>query len=407
MTRRLDLTSLKVAIVHDWLVTYGGAERVLEQILKVIPNADLFSLCDFLPKGKRDFIQNKPVTTSLLQNMPGASKRYRDYLILMPYAIEQLDLSDYDLVISSSHAVAHGVLTTADQLHISYINNTMVYVWDMYQYYLKTAGLDRGLKGLVARPIMHYVRNWDAGTAHRVDKYIANSEHMSRRLTKLYGRDSEVIYPPVEIDQFSFDPDKADFYVVVSRLVPFKRIDLVVKAFAQMPHKRLVVVGDGPELKNLRKMAGRNTEFTGFLSTREVNEYVGKAKAFMFSSVEPFGIAVVEAQAAGTPVIAYAGGAAVEIVKQGQTGMFFYEQTPEAIVEAVNQFESSGNRFEPEAARENATRFSAQVFRERFLEFVNKEVESFFSARVALMESNGQQPASVTPVSEGDEPSDT
>lgn len=407
MTRRLDLTSLKVAIVHDWLVTYGGAERVLEQILKVIPNADLFSLCDFLPKGKRDFIQNKPVTTSLLQNMPGASKRYRDYLILMPYAIEQLDLSDYDLVISSSHAVAHGVLTTADQLHISYINNTMVYVWDMYQYYLKTAGLDRGLKGLVARPIMHYVRNWDAGTAHRVDKYIANSEHMSRRLTKLYGRDSEVIYPPVEIDRFSFDPDKADFYVVVSRLVPFKRIDLVVKAFAQMPHKRLVVVGDGPELKNLRKMAGRNTEFTGFLSTREVNEYVGKAKAFMFSSVEPFGIAVVEAQAAGTPVIAYAGGAAVEIVKQGQTGMFFYEQTPEAIVEAVNQFESSGNRFEPEAARENATRFSAQVFRERFLEFVNKEVESFFSARVALMESNGQQPASVTPVSEGDEPSDT
>lgn len=404
MTRRPELTSLKVAVVHDWLVTYGGAERVLEQILRVIPNADLFSLCDFLPEGQRGFIQNKPVTTSLLQKMPLASKRYRDYLVIMPYAIEQLDLSAYDLVISSSHAVAHGVLTNADQLHISYINNTMVYVWDLYQYYLKAAGLDRGLRGLVARPIMHYVRNWDAGCAHRVDKYIANSEHMSRRLTKLYGRDSEVIYPPVEIDRFSFDPDKAEFYVVVSRLVPFKRIDLVVKAFAKMPRKRLIVVGDGPELESLQKLAGSNTEFTGFLSTAEVNEYVSKARAFLFSSVEPFGIAVVEAQAAGTPVIAYAGGAALEIVKQGQTGLFFHEQTPEAIIDAVNQFESIRDSFEPDEARENAVQFSDSVFRERFLDFVSREVESFFSPRVELADNHQ---ASIKPVSRLDKRTDT
>jgi glycosyltransferase involved in cell wall biosynthesis len=374
-----DLGSLRIAIVHDWLVTYGGAERVLEQLVSLLPQAELFALCDFVPPDKRAFIQNKQVTTSVIQKLPFARKRYRDYLGLMPYAIEQFDLSGFDLVISSSHAVAHGVLTNSDQLHLSYVNNTMVYVWDLYHHYLKGAGLNRGLKGLIARPIMHYVRMWDAGTSHRVDKYIANSEHMKRRLHKLYGRESEVIYPPVDVARFGLGSEKKDYYVVVSRLVPFKRIDLVVEAFSQMPDRRLIVLGDGPELKRLQSMAGSNIEFAGFRSTDEVHRYVRQARAFMFSSVEPFGIAVVEALAAGTPVIAYAGGAALEIVDDGRTGLFFEKQTPEAIVDAVNRFESTERFFDPHRLRESAERFSIEQFRNGFLKCVTKSVTEFWS----------------------------
>jgi glycosyltransferase involved in cell wall biosynthesis len=378
-----DLSSLRIALVHDWLVTYGGAERVLEQLVHLFPQADLFALCDFIPEGRREFIRNKQVTTSVIQKIPFARKRYRQYLGLMPYAIEQFDLSRYDLVISSSHAVAHGVLTTSDQLHISYFNNTMVYVWDLYQHYLRKAGLKRGLKGLVARIIMHYVRMWDAGTAHRVDRYVANSQHMRRRLRKLYGCDSQVIYPPVDISRFTPGGTKKDYYVVVSRLVPFKRIDLVIEAFRRMPDRRLVVVGDGPEREFLQAAAGPNVEFAGARSSTEVESYLREARAFLFPSVEPFGIAAVEAIAAGTPVIAYAGGAALEIVRDGETGLFFQRQTVEAIIDAVSRFEASERSFRPEQLRGSAEQFSIVRFREQLLEYVRGAVAEHFAGNSA------------------------
>jgi len=376
--RNNRLENLRVAVVHDWLITFGGAERVLEQILNLFPQADLFTLCDFLDDDSRARILNKRSETSFLQKLPLARSKYRTYLPFMPMAVEQFDLSGYDLVISSSHAVAHGVLTDCDQLHISYINNTMVYAWDLYHHYLKNARLDRGLRGMLAKSIMHYVRTWDAASANRVDDYIANSEYMARRLRRLYGRDAAVIYPPVEVDRFDLETEKEDYYVTVSRLVPFKRIDLVVDAFNRMPDKKLVIVGDGPDLAGLKARAGSNIDFAGFRDRATVNRYVKKARGFLFSSAEPFGIAVVEAQACGTPVIAYGRGAAPEIVADGETGIFFHEQTPEALVDAVERFETIAGWFEPDRIRAAAMRFSTETFREQFYRFVKEAVAERF-----------------------------
>jgi glycosyltransferase involved in cell wall biosynthesis len=369
----------KVAVVHDWLVTYGGAERVLEQILTLFPQADLYTLCDFFEGNTRRHILNKETRTSFLQKMPLARTKYRSYLPLMPIAVEQFDLSRYDLVISSSHAVARGVLTTSDQLHISYINNTMVYAWDMYHHYLRDAGLDRGLRGMLARMIMHYVRNWDAASAGRVDHYIANSEYMARRLSKLYNRPSAVIYPPVEVDHFDLHRHKEDYYVVVSRLVPFKRIDLIIDAFRLMPDKRLVILGDGPDFKKLRARAGANITFLGSQNRETVHDYVKRARALLFSSVEPFGIAVVEAQACGTPVIAYGRGAAREIIIDGESGLFFHRQDAMGLAETVSRFENIRSWFEPDRIRANAMRFSVECFREQFGRFVEHTVGEHFT----------------------------
>lgn len=396
MTKRLSLTrtiepgsaptgdattELKqsVAVVHDWLVTFGGAERVLEQILFDLPEASLYALCDFLDSGNRERIQGRHAHTSFIQRLPKARRHYRSYLPFMPYAIEQFDLSDFDTVVSSSHAVAHGVLTHSEQLHICYVNNTMVYAWDLYHHYLRSAGLDRGLKGLVARLVMHYVRAWDAASAPRVDCFVANSKYMSRRLKRLYGVPSEVIYPPVETDAFHICDTKDNYYVTVSRLVPFKRIDLIVDAFTRMPDRKLVVVGDGPEMQNLKRRAGKNIEFTGFCDHDTVHTIVRRARAFIFSSVEPFGIAVVEAQACGTPVIAFAGGAATEIVQPGITGMFFDSQDSESLVDAVRRFHRLA-AFDPARMRTNAERFSSQRFRREFTALLERERNRFRAA---------------------------
>ncbi len=376
--------NLRVAVVHDWLVTFGGAERVLQQILNLFPRADLFALCDFFSDDQRTEIMHKRARTSFIQRLPYARSKYRSYLPFMPIAVEQFDLSGYDLVISSSHAVARGVLTTADQLHVAYINNTMVYAWDLYQHYLHSAGLHRGVKGTAARLIMHYIRAWDAASAGRVDRYIANSDYMTRRIAKLYRRRSTVIYPPVDCDSFRLHPHKEDYYVVVSRLVPFKRIDLVVRAFNRMPDKRLVVIGDGPEMKKLRALAGTNVTFPGYRNQDVVYDYVKKARAFLFPSEEPFGIAAVEAQACGTPVIAYNRGASREILIDGETGLFFERQDVDAIAEAVHRFEKESHHFDPNRIRNNAMQFSIEAFREKFMAcingFLNNRHESIIDA---------------------------
>ncbi|MGU7781182.1 glycosyltransferase family 4 protein [Burkholderia sp. PU8-34] len=364
---------LRVAIIHDWLVTYAGAERVLEQIVACFPDADLFSLVDFL--DDRKFVRGKPVTTSFIQKLPFARTKYRSYLPLMPLAIEQLDVSDYDLVISSSHAVAKGVLTGPDQVHISYVHSPIRYAWDLQHQYLEQSNLVHGPKSLLARMILHYIRNWDTRTANAVDGFVANSAFIARRIKKVYQRDAAVIFPPVDVDGFSLNTVKEDFYLTASRMVPYKKIDLIVEAFSKTPERKLVVIGDGPEMQKVRAKAGPNVEIMGYQPFAVLHDRMRRAKAFVFAAEEDFGISVVEAQACGTPVIAYGKGGALETVLDPHsaaqpTGLFFDEQTAHAIVAAVDDFERAPQRFTPQACRQNAERFSADTFRRRFLDYV-------------------------------------
>ncbi|KGW44734.1 glycosyl transferases group 1 family protein [Burkholderia pseudomallei MSHR684] len=259
---------LRVAIVHDWLVTYAGAERVLEQIVACFPDADLFGLVDFL--DDRTFLRGKPVTTSFIQRLPYARTKYRSYLPLMPLAIEQLDVSGYDLVISSSHAVAKGILTGPDQVHVSYVHSPIRYAWDLQHQYLEQSQLTRGVKSALARLILHYIRNWDVRTSNSVDCFVANSAFIARRIRKVYQRDAAVVFPPVDVDAFALSTRKEDFYLTASRMVPYKKIDLIVDAFAQMPGRRLVVIGDGPDMRKIRAKAAPNVEIMGYQPVRGV-----------------------------------------------------------------------------------------------------------------------------------------
>lgn len=326
MTSHKDKEFLKVAIVCDWLVTYAGAERVLEQLLAIYPQADVFCVVDFIPEEERFFLQQKSTETTFLQHLPGAKKHYRSYLPFMPLAIEQLDVSSYDLVISSSHAVAKGVLTGPEQIHICYIHSPMRYAWDMQHQYLKESGMTKGLKGWLARIMLHYLRIWDCRTANGVDYFIANSNFISRRVKKVYGREADVIYPPVDVDAFTLCEQKENFYLTASRMVPYKKVRIIVEAFNMMPEKKLIVIGDGPEFKNIKSIAGSNVQLMGYQPFEVLREKMQHAKAFVFASEEDFGIAPVEAQACGTPVIAYGKGGATETVRMGDnaTGVFFY-----------------------------------------------------------------------------------
>ncbi|HDS01056.1 MAG TPA: glycosyltransferase family 4 protein [candidate division Zixibacteria bacterium] len=373
----MNIKTLKTAVIHDWLVTYCGAERALEEIINLFPECDLYSLIDFLPENHRDFIHRKKVKTSFLQRMPLVKSRYRSYLPLMPLAVEQFDLSGYDLIISNSYAVAKGVITGPDQLHISYQHSPIRYAWDMTHQYLADAGLSRGVKSCIARTILHYIRNWDARSSNGVDYFIANSGFISRRIMKCYRRRSTVIYPPVDVFSFMVDDNKEDFYLTVSRLVSYKKIGLIVEAFASMPDKRLIVIGDGPEFKEIRQKASSNIEMMGYQPRAIVQKYMQKAKAFIFAAMEDFGIVPIEAQACGTPVITFRKGGALETVIENQTGLFFEEQTAQSIARAVRRFEEMP-AFCQNTMRRNALRFSKERFRQNFMEFVEDKIERFF-----------------------------
>lgn len=383
---------MKVAIIHDWLVTYAGAERVLEQMLLCFPTADLFSVVDTLASGDREFILNKSVTTSFIQKLPFSRTRYRAYLPLMPLAIEQFDMSGYDIVISSSHAVAKGVITGPDQLHICMCYSPIRYAWDLQHEYLREAGLSRGLRGWLAKLILHKIRIWDARTANGVDDFIAISRFISRRIWKAYRRETTVIYPPVDVDLFTPGGSRDDFYLTVSRLVPYKRVDLIVEAFSSMPNRRLVVIGDGPELQKIKAKAGANTTILGHQPIEVVRDYLRRARAFVFAAAEDFGIAPIEAQACGTPVVAYGyGGAQETIVAPSNmsseddtagtqppfTGVFFGEQTVSALAAAVQHFELISRDISEGACRENASRFSAPRFRAEFSAYVDRKWDAF------------------------------
>jgi glycosyltransferase involved in cell wall biosynthesis len=355
----------RVAVMHEWLVNYGGSERVVVEILKSFPRADLFAVA-YAPEGVRGTpLENVPVQTTRIQSLPLVEKRYRTYLPLMPLAVEQLDLRHYDVIISSNHAVAKGVLTRADQLHVSYTHTPIRYAWDLYLDYLANSRMDRGPKSWLARPLLHYVRMWDTVAAQRVDAYLANSLNVSRRIWKLYRRTSRVLYPPVNIGGYRSDLPRERFYVTVSRFVPYKRVDLIVEAFTRMG-KPLVVIGEGPESKKVQRLAGSNVELLGYQSDEVVAHYLQHARAFVFAADEDFGITPIEAQAAGCPVIAYGKGGALETVVgwpgAHATGVFYGTQTLEALEGAVQLFEAHEGSFTSAACRRNAERFAQERF---------------------------------------------
>ena len=311
---------MRVAIVHDWLTVYAGAEKVLEQMFNIWPDADLFAVVDFLQEKDRHFVKGKRARTTFIQRLPKAATRYRNYLVLMPLAIEQLDLSSYDIVVSSCHAVSKGVITGPEQLHVCYVHSPIRYAWDLQHQYLAESRMSTGIKGWIARVVLHYIRMWDVRTANGVDCFVANSGFIARRVAKVYRRDASVIYPPVDIDAFSFVGKKGDFYLTASRMVPYKKIRLIVEAFSRMPDKTLVVIGEGPEFERVRAAATPNVRILGYQSFDVLRDHMQRARAFIFAAEEDFGITPVEAQACGTPVIAFAKGGALETVR-GKNGI--------------------------------------------------------------------------------------
>jgi len=373
---RLPIPVDQVALVHDWFVVYSGAERVFEQMIALYPNADIFASIDFLKDTERGFLNGVSPHLTFAQHWPLMRRHYRKWLPLLMFAIEQLDVSQHRLVLSSSAAIGKGVITGPEQLHISYVHSPMRYAWDLQHEYLKESGLDRGMSGLMARWLLHRARFWDLRTSNGVDHYIANSEFIAKRIWKVYRRESTVIYPPVDTALFSPREAKDDFFLTVSRLVPYKKIPVIVEAFKRMPHRRLIVIGDGPDMAKVKAVAGPNVEILGHQSPAALVDYMQRARAFLFAAQEDFGISPVEAQACGTPVIAYGRGGALETIRDvnepNATGLFFHGQTPDAIVESVLEFERRAAEFTPRACRENAERFSVEVFRERYRDFVKK-----------------------------------
>lgn len=377
---------MKIAIIADWLTTYAGSERVLEQMIACYPQADVFAVVDFVPNESRGFLQGKQPVTTFIQKLPGAKRFARHYLPLMPLAVEQLDLSAYDLILSSSHAVAKGVIVGPDQLHVSYVHSPIRYAWDLQHQYLKESGLDKRSIGWLARWFLHKIRLWDVRTQFGVDEFLANSRFIARRIHRVYGRDATVIYPPVDVDAFSLCEAKEDFYLTASRMVPYKRMDLIVEAFAAMPDKQLVLIGDGPDFEKIRAKATSNVRLMGYQSFSVLRDHMQRAKAFVFAAEEDFGIAPVEAQACGTPVIAFGKGGALETVRGldavgvEPTGVFFNEQSVASIVDAVQQFESNQAQFVPVTIRQHAERFSVAQFRERYTNFVDRAWDRWCSA---------------------------
>ena len=380
----------RIAVVHDWLVDYAGSERVLAEILRCLPQADLYTLVDHMPAAQRAPLGGRVARTSFLQRMPGIATHLAWYLPLMPVAIEQFDLTGYPLVISSSHAVAKGVIVAPDALHLSYVHSPMRYAWDQQFEYLRAENAERGLKGLLLRGLLHRLRLWDHRSSAGVDHYAANSAFVAQRIAKVYRREAEVIHPPVDIETYvpgAHAGAREDCYIAVSRLVGYKRVDLLVQAFRELPERRLLVVGEGPELAKLRAGAPANVEFAGHLPPAQLLDRLQRARAFLFAGVEDFGIALVEAMACGTPVIALRRGGGAETVAgldaAEPTGVFFEEQSAAAVAAAVREFERQAGRITAAACRRRAEGYGAPRFRTEFMAFVTRRVGEWrVSARI-------------------------
>lgn len=359
------------ALVYDWLVTIGGGEKTLEAIYECFP-APIHTLVHSQKEMAKTAFANAEIHSSFLQKIPFSTSCYRYLLPFFPLAIEQFNLSDYQLILSTSHAVAKGVLTHPRQLHLCYCLTPMRYAWDFTHRYLEGLG---PLQAALARFTLHRLRNWDIASLNRVDHFAAISNYIARRIKKLYGREAEVIYPPVDVEKIPFQETKEDFYLTVSRCVPYKKIDLVVEAFSYSPARKLIVIGDGPELAKIKQKAGKNIEILGYQNDHVVHDYMKKAKALVFAAEEDFGIVVVEAQAAGTPVIAFGQGAALETVIDGKTGLFFEAQTIPSLLKILDQFDRM--EFNAKHLRENAKRFNKARFQREFQDFVTRKLREF------------------------------
>ena len=363
---------MKVAIVHDWLVTNAGAEKVLKEIVSLYPDADIFSLVDFLSETERaEIIAGKPVRTSFIQHLPLAQKHFRNYLPLFPKAIESLNFDAYDLVLSSSWAVAKGVKKREDAVHICYSHTPIRYAWDLYDEY--TSNLSQPKKFLVEKSLQ-YIRKWDLETVSRVDHFLANSAFVQERIERTYGREATVIYPPVDIEKFTLREEKEDFYLTASRLVPYKKTKLIVEAFNDMPSKKLVVIGSGEEYEAIKSIANENIEVLGYQEDAILLEYMQKARAFVYAAVEDFGIVPVEAMACGTPVVALGIGGTKESVSESVSGVHFQEQTKESIIQAIEKFESI--QFDAKDIAAYAQKFSKKKFQQKFYNFVLSKTKS-------------------------------
>lgn len=377
---------MKVAIVHEWITVIAGSESCFRVFAEIYPEADIFVLVSDEKSLRKLNIDPSRVQNSFIQKLPKAKTKWKNYLPLFPYAIEQFDLSEYDLIISSSHAVAKGVITNANQIHICYIYSPIRYAWDLYHQYLDEANLTKGLKGFFVKIVLHRIRKWDLGTANRVDEFIPISKYIEKRVWRTYRRKSyKVIYPPVEVNDFTLKKDKEEFYLAASRLVPYKKMGLIVDAFSKLKNKKLVVIGDGPEFQKISEKAGENVNLMGFQDFEVLKDHMQRAKGFIFAAREDFGIIPIEAQSCGTPVIAFGSGGSLETVKgkfvdeevnNNDSGIFFKEQTVESLVSAINYFEESYHKFNPSNIRDFAITFNKDVFvkniKETFYEIIEK-----------------------------------
>jgi len=376
-----DLSSLRVAIVHYWFVGRAGGERVVEALAEVFPQADLFSLVSNR-ETLAPVLQSRKLQTSFLQRVPGSRRFHRHFLFLQPIALEQFDLSDYDLVISSESGPAKGVITSSKTCHICYCHSPMRYIWEMYPQYRRAMN---PLVGTIFSIVAHYMRLWDVASAGRVDYFVANSHFIASRIQKHYGRESTVIHPPVESIAGNLNAVPGDYYLAVGRLVDYKRFDLAVSACTELG-RRLRVIGDGPQYKALRQMAGPRVEFLGKVSDGELRENLAGCRALLFPGEEDFGIVPVEAQSFGRPVIAYGSGGVLETVRgvfpgnafrDNPTGLFFADQSTSSLVRAILDFESNEDEFCPESIREHSLQFDSAIFKNRIEEFVRFTVKDF------------------------------
>jgi glycosyltransferase involved in cell wall biosynthesis len=366
---------VKTALVHDWLVAYAGSEKVVEELAALWPEAPIYTLFHDPASMRATPFEGRDIRVSGLNRLPGAVQRYRSFLPLMPFAAEQFDLRGYDVVISSSHAVAKGVLVGAEQLHLSYVHSPMRYAWDLYQQYLEEANLTTGARATLAKVILHYLRLWDSTTANRVDVFMANSHYVSRRIWRTYRRPARVLYPPVQVERFDPTRPREDFYLTLSRMVPYKKMDLIVEAFARSG-KPLVVIGDGPDRAKIESLATSNITLLGRQPDAVVADLMERCRAFVFAADEDFGITPVEAQAAGAPVIAYGQGGVLESVVPNRTGVFFGQQQVASLNRAVDLFEAHPG-FDARLIRQQAERFAPAQFAAGAVQIVDTAYAAF------------------------------
>lgn len=370
---------MKKALINDWYYVNGGAEKVIHSLNQIWDDFDHFALIDFLDENDRTFILNgKNAKTSFIQKLPTIKSNHRKFLQLFPVAIEQFNLKEYELIVSSSSSIAKGVRTTKNQLHICYCHSPMRYAWDLQEQYLDDAGL-KGLKRVYAKFVLNKIKKWDIANSQNVSFFIANSKCIAQRIKAIYNRESTVIYPPVDVDFFTLETQKEEYYFTASRMVSYKKIQLIVETFDELPHLQLIVAGDGPEFQKIQKIAKNNIQLVGFVDAMLLKKYMQKAKGFVFAAEEDFGIIPVETQACGTPVIAFGKGGALETVLENVTGIFFKEQTIKSVKEAILHFETIS--FDPNVIRQHALQFSKERFEREIKSFVEEKHHEFYNQK--------------------------